>query len=109
MLFAALIVSRLVPATARGARWLVVAAVVVLVLSSSAATYRLVRIDWPAWAGVLREAAVRFEPSESGTTHYTAPPGTVVEVLAERNGWAQVARRGDQLRGWVPLDAIERM
>jgi hypothetical protein len=84
-------------------------AAVVLVLASSAAVYRLVRIEWPAWAGVVREAAVRFEPSDTGTTHYTAPPGTVVEVLAERNGWAQVARRGDKLRGWVPLDAIERL
>ena len=56
-----------------------------------------------------RSAAVRFEPSDTGTTHYTATPGTVVEVLAERNGWAQVARRGDRLRGWVQLDAIERL
>jgi tetratricopeptide (TPR) repeat protein len=108
-LFAALIAARLVPAMARATRWLTAAAVVVLVLAGSAASYRLLRIEWPAWAGVLREAAVRFEPSETGTTHYTAPPGTVVEVLAERNGWAQVARRGDRLRGWVPLDAIERL
>ncbi|HWP64397.1 MAG TPA: tetratricopeptide repeat protein, partial [Candidatus Limnocylindria bacterium] len=109
MLFAALVVARLLPATARAARWAFAAAVAVYVLAGSAAAYRLVRIEWPAWAGVLREAAVRFEPSESGTTHYTAPPGTVVEVLAERNGWKQVARRGDRLRGWVPLDAIERL
>jgi hypothetical protein len=84
-------------------------AVMALVLAGSAAAYRLLRIEWPAWAAVERDVAVRFEPSETGTTHFAAPPGTVVEVLAERNGWAQVARRGDRLRGWVPLDAIERL
>ena len=68
-----------------------------------------VRVQRPAWAGVLREVPVRFEPSETGTTHSDAAPGTVVEVVAERAGWAQVARRADDRRGWVPLDAIERL
>jgi hypothetical protein len=87
----------------------VAAALLGLGLTTSAAAYRIARIERPAWAGVLRDVPVRFEPSETGTTHFAAPPGTVVEVLAERNDWAQVARRGDGLRGWVPLDAIERL
>jgi tetratricopeptide (TPR) repeat protein len=108
-LFTALVLRRLVPAFGRAMRWTVAAAVVTLVLAGSAAAYRLLRVEWPAWAAVERDVAVRFEPSETGTTHFDAPPGTVLEVLAERNGWAQVARRGDRLRGWVPLDAIERL
>jgi tetratricopeptide (TPR) repeat protein len=108
-LFLALILGRVLPALGRVWRWTSVAAVAVLVLAGSAAAYRIVCIDRPAWAGIVHDAPVRFEPSESGTTHFAAPTGTVVEVLAERNGWAQVARRGDRLRGWVPLAAIERL
>jgi SH3-like domain-containing protein len=58
---------------------------------------------------VLGDVPVRFEPSETGTSHFEATPGAVVEVVAERSGWAQVARRADGRRGWVPLAVIERL
>jgi tetratricopeptide (TPR) repeat protein len=109
ILFLALAAGRLVPALLRPARWTMAAAVAVLALAGSAAVHRVARLERPAWAGVLRDVPVRFEPSDAGTTHFAALPGSVVEVLAERNGWAQVARRGDGLRGWVPEDAIERL
>jgi tetratricopeptide (TPR) repeat protein len=109
VLLAGLVVGRLLPALGRPMRWTVAIAALVVGLAGSAVAYRLVRIEGPAWAGIVRDVPVRFEPSETGTTHFAAPPGTVVEVLAERAAWAQVARRGDGLRGWVPLDAIERL
>jgi tetratricopeptide (TPR) repeat protein len=108
VLLAGLIVGRILPALGRPMRWTVAVGALVIGLAGSAVAYRLARIEGPAWAGIVRDVPVRFEPSETGTTHFAAPPGTVVEVLAERTGWAQVARRGDGLRGWVPLDAIER-
>lgn len=109
ILFLALAAGRLAPVLVRPARWTAAAAVVVLGLAGSAAVYRVARLERPAWAGVLRDVPVRFEPSDDGTAHFAAGPGSVVEVLAERNGWAQVARRGDGLRGWVPRDVLERL
>ena len=46
------------------------------------------------------ERAIRFEPSDAGTEHFSAKPGRVLRILAERDAWAQVARR-DGKRGWV--------
>jgi tetratricopeptide (TPR) repeat protein len=108
LLLAALLVGRLAEPLRRVARWGIVAATLTLLLTLPAAAYRAARVDRPQWAAVLADAAVRFEPSESGTEHFEAPAGSVVDVLAERAGWAQVARRGDGLRGWLPLAAIER-
>jgi len=109
LLLAAMVVGRLRETTRRVARWCMAGAALILVLTLPAAAYRIVRVDRPAFAGVLAPAPVRFEPSESGTEHFEAPGGSIVEVLAERGGWAQVARRGDGLRGWLPLTAIERL
>jgi hypothetical protein len=109
ILLAAILAGRLRERFRRVARWGIAAATFTLLLTVPAATYRVARVDRPQWAGVLADAAARFEPSESGTEHFEAPAGSVVDVLAERGGWAQVARRGDGLRGWLPLAAIERL
>jgi tetratricopeptide (TPR) repeat protein len=108
-LMAGLIVVRLRPAARRATAWVVVGAAVFLALSGSAVAYRIVHVDQPAWAAVLRDVPVRFEPNETGTTHFDAVPGTVVEIVTERGGWAQVARRSDGRRGWVPREGIERL
>jgi SH3-like domain-containing protein len=50
-------------------------------------------------------APVRFEPSESGTVHFSLPEGAVVTVLAVREAWQQV-QRADGRRGWVAADAM---
>ena len=48
---------------------------------------------------------VRFEPSPNGTEYFQAKPGSTVELLAEREGWAQVARR-DGRRGWIERQTL---
>lgn len=109
ILVAALIAARLVPVGRRAARTVAVVSAVALLLTASGALYRHAHVDAPEWAAVLADADVRFEPAETGTVHYEAPLGTVVEILAEREGWAQVARRSDGLRGWVERKALETL
>jgi SH3-like domain-containing protein len=64
-------------------------------------------IDLPPYAVVVadKETTVRFEPSDSGTAHYAAKPGTVLRILTEREGWAQVSRSDGQ-RGWIEAKAL---
>jgi len=102
-----LVLGRLVPSTQRIAwRAAIVAGAVLAVLLTSGA-YRLFVIDLPPYAVVVadKETTVRFEPSDSGTAHYTAKPGTVLRILTEREGWAQVSRSDGQ-RGWIEAKAL---
>ena len=89
------------------ARGAALAAAVALVLTAGSAAYRLATVDLPTFAVVVATADtdVRFEPSASGTTHFETKPGTVLRVLGEREGWAQVARP-DGKRGWIARPAI---
>ncbi len=48
---------------------------------------------------------VRFEPSDTGTVHYTLQQGSLVRVLESRTGWLLVARC-DGRKGWVREDAV---
>jgi tetratricopeptide (TPR) repeat protein len=107
LLMAALIAARLLPTAARASRGVAVAVAVLLALTGSAAAYRIATIDAPTFAVVVAAADtdVRFEPSANGTAHFATKPGTVLRVLAEREGWAQVARP-DGKRGWIARDAI---
>jgi tetratricopeptide (TPR) repeat protein len=107
LLMTLLIVARLAPRAARGSRVAAGVAAVLLVLSASAAIYRLATVDLPPFAVVVAadDTDVRFEPSDGGTTHFTTKPGAVLRILGEREGWAQVAR-ADGNRGWIPRDSI---
>ncbi len=102
-----LVARRLAPRIRRAAtRGVLVAAAALLVAGSSAA-YRLGTVDLRRAAVVVApaEVAVRFEPSSTGTVHFQAKPGATLRVLAEREGWVQVAR-DDGLRGWVERGAV---
>jgi tetratricopeptide (TPR) repeat protein len=105
LLFLAL--ARLLPALRRAVAPTAAVAGVALALLLPAAAYRLWTVDGPAMAVVVarEETSVRFEPAAAGTVHFAAKPGSVLRVLAEREGWAQVARR-DGRRGWVAREAI---
>lgn len=107
LLMAALIAGRLVPAAARASRGVAIAAGIGLALVGTSAGYRLASVDLPSFAVVVadRDTDVRFEPSATGTAHFASKPGAVLRVLAEREGWAQVAR-ADGKRGWIARDAI---
>jgi hypothetical protein len=100
---------RLWPAGARAVPGLAMTLGVVVVLTGSAATYRVVTIDEPNWAVAIVDETVRFAPTMDGTTHYEVPTGTVVRLLAAREAWVQVARRSDGLRGWIPSESVERL
>jgi tetratricopeptide (TPR) repeat protein len=103
-----LVVGRLAPSLARAARGSGLVAAAALLVLGSAAVYRLVTLDLRAHGVVVAagETPVRFEPAEAGTVHFQAGLGTVVRVLGEREGWAQVARP-DGRRGWIARAAIE--
>ena len=100
VLLAALIAARLVPAAARAGRGIALTAAVVLAVTGTSAVYRLATVDLPTFAVVVAgsDTDVRFEPSANGTAHFATKPGAVLRVLADREGWAQVARRRRQAR-----------
>ncbi len=102
-----LIGARLVPALGRAVTAATLAAVVVLGVLLPSAAYRLLVTELPTHAVVVTptDVTVRFEPAAGGTVHYQAKPGSVLRLLAEREGWAQVARR-DGRRGWVERAAL---
>ncbi|MBI4517376.1 MAG: BatD family protein [Deltaproteobacteria bacterium] len=102
-----LICGRLLPTTRRLVARLALAAGLVLALVLSSGVYRLAAMELPPYAVVVAaaEATVRFEPSASGTAHYAVKPGSVVRIITEREGWAQVARRDGQ-RGWLERAAL---
>ncbi len=84
-----------------------VAVAVLLLVCSSSLGYRVWRYHVNTSAVVTQpgNAAVRFEPSEDGTTYFKAPEGSVLRVVERRAGWVQVARP-DGRRGWIAGKAI---
>ena len=92
------------PGSRRAARVVALAAAVVLLSTASSALARWSTIERPRLAVLVAAAdvAVRGEPSPTGTTLFTARPGTVLRIERARDAWAQVASR-DGRRGWVPL------
>jgi tetratricopeptide (TPR) repeat protein len=87
-----------------------VAAGVLVVFAGTACGVRLVEEHLRTAAVIVRagDVPVRFEPSDTGTVHFTLPEGALVRVLAERDSWHQVART-DGRRGWIEADAVEAL
>jgi tetratricopeptide (TPR) repeat protein len=83
---------------------------VLLLIVATSAAYRVLAIELPSWAVVVapQGATVRFEPSASGTAHFTTTAGAKLRVLTARDQWAQV-ERADGTRGWIAADAIARL
>ena len=86
-------------------------AIVAGLVALAGATALGVRAGWDALRPLAvvvdgAEVPVRFEPSESGTVHFTLPAGAVVELLDARPGWEHVMR-ADGRRGWVEIAALE--
>ncbi len=57
---------------------------------------------------VTGQVEVKFSPQATGTTHFTLPEGTLVQVLAHEFGWIQL-KRADGLSGWVPEDVLSAL
>jgi tetratricopeptide (TPR) repeat protein len=102
-----LVLGRLAPAAARAGRVGAIGAGVGLALLVPSVAHRLLTVDLPTYAVVVakEEATVRFEPAAGGTAHYQTKPGSVLRVLTQREGWAQVAR-DDGRRGWIEQSAL---
>ena len=81
---------------------------VVIVITGTALGFRFVDEQVRTTAVVVRagEVPVRFEPSTTGTVHFTLSEGVLVRRLAEREGWYQI-RRADGRRGWIEADSVE--
>ncbi|MCC6846913.1 MAG: BatD family protein [Deltaproteobacteria bacterium] len=110
LLMIALCAGRLLPNAARAGRIAALAAGIGLALAGTSAAYRIATVDAPRFAVVVAatDTDVRFEPSANGTAHFASKPGAVLRVLAEREGWAQVARP-DGKRGWIARDTIAEL
>ncbi len=83
---------------------------VVTIAVAMAFGVRFVREEVGVTAVVVQgpEVAVRFEPSQTGTVHFSLPEGAAVRVLDAREGWQQVVR-ADARRGWVEAAAVETL
>ncbi len=106
--FALLAVARLVPRARVGARRGAIAAGIVTLVLLTSGLARLLTVELPPHVIVVsdRVATIRFEPSTSGAAHFEVKPGAFLRLVAEREGWAQVAR-SDGRRGWVERKSIE--
>ncbi len=60
--------------------------------------------------GVVIEDRVeaKFAPQATGTTHFTLPEGTLVRLLGQEFGWAQI-KRADGRTGWVPSTSLKAL
>jgi tetratricopeptide (TPR) repeat protein len=55
-----------------------------------------------------RQADVRFEPSETATTFFKLPEGSLVEILEKTGDWYKI-KRSDGKLGWVSVLLIEKI
>jgi tetratricopeptide (TPR) repeat protein len=106
-LVALAIVRRLAPAIERGAARAALTVAMLLLVVAASAVDRLLAIDLPAHAIVVapQGGIVRFEPSATGTAHFTVKTGAMLRILSSRDQWAQVTR-SDGTRGWIAADTI---
>ncbi len=95
----------------RRPRWLAYAAVALatlVVVASTSLAEQVLSNDWQPQAVVIAssDTPARFEPADNGTVHFALKEGSLVRILAARQGWLQIARC-DGRRGWLPKDAVE--
>ncbi len=66
-------------------------------------------VEWQRAAVVTTgEAAVRYEPSASGSEYFRLPEGILLVIDEEREGWLR-AQREDGLRGWIATADVGRL
>ncbi|MFP4472467.1 MAG: tetratricopeptide repeat protein [Candidatus Omnitrophota bacterium] len=59
-------------------------------------------------AVLLADAPARFEPRDDATVHFQVEEGETVYFLDREGAWAKV-RRPDKVKGWVPLESVEKL
>ena len=97
------------PQSRRIARALAWCAGIVAAIFLTALVVQTVGVDGVPKAVVVRKhVTVKFSPQTTGTTHFTLPEGTLVQVLTQAFGWVQL-KRADGLSGWAPEDALNTL
>ena len=82
---------------------------IVTVIFLTALMAQTVWVDAVPKAVVVRgQIEVHFSPQATGTTHFSLPEGTIVQVLRHEFGWVQL-RRADGLSGWVPEETLDTL
>ena len=109
-LLLALAAAALTARVERPARWVALAAGLMVVLATSSAAYRYQTIERPRWAVVTSntDATVRYEPSPNGTAFYDVKPGAMLRIVGEREGWNRVTT-DDGRRGWIEAAKISAL
>jgi SH3-like domain-containing protein len=77
------------------------------VIAFASAAYRAVALDdgRQAVLTAASQVAARFQPTDTGTEHFSLEPGTPVRLVDQRESWAEV-ERCDGRRGWLPLSTL---
>lgn len=81
-------------------------AVVFFGVSVLGVTFSSMDASRPVGVVVAREAAARFEPSETGGTHFMLKEGNRAVIDTVREDWV-LLRRSDGKKGWVKADQVE--
>lgn len=97
------------PQSRRVARPLVWLSGIVTAVFLTAWVVQTAWVDAIPKAVIAREQVeVKFSPQAAGTTHFTLPEGTIVQVLRHEFSWVQL-KRADGLSGWAPEDALKTL
>ncbi len=97
------------PQTRRVARLIAWLSGIVAAVFLTALVVQTVWVDAVPKAVVVREQIeVKFSPQATGTTHFTLPEGTIVQVIGHAFGWVQL-KRTDGLSGWAPEETLNAL
>ncbi len=91
---------------ARPIRWFIG---IIAAVFLTALVVQTVWVDGVAKAVIVSgQVEVKFSPQVTGTTHFTLPEGTVVQVVRHEFGWVQL-KRADGLSGWAPEETVNTL
>lgn len=102
-----LIVRLYVPVSHRVTVLFIAASITVLAVAVLSLFSRISMLDREAIT-VTESTEARFEPFESGTTHFTLYEGMKVEILQSGSDWLKV-RRPDGKAGWIRGRDVEKI
>lgn len=84
-----------------------VAVLILLALSGFALTSRMMGQGARQEAVILAPQVEVTSAPGGGTLQFVLHAGTEVVVLEERTGWRRITLAGENLQGWLPVDAAE--
>jgi hypothetical protein len=100
-----LIVRKVIPATRQPLRKSAVTSGALFFLLSAWLSAAWAEAHSPVAIVVREEAIVRLGPLDESQTAFTAPDGSELEVIDQREGWVQVSDRQNR-SGWVRSSSV---